>query len=52
MRVEGAAEDIVFRVCGLFEVLALMDIWGGDIDSRSAVCQAYHHCLGDVGLHI
>ena len=32
MRVEGAAEDIVLRVCGLVEVLALMDIWGGDVD--------------------
>ena len=32
MRVEGAAEDIVLRVSGLVEMLALMNIWGGDVD--------------------
>lgn len=35
MRVEGAAEDVVFRVCGLVErVLALMEICGGDVHSE------------------
>lgn len=32
MRVEGAAEDIVLRVSGLVERLALMKIWGGVVD--------------------